>query len=65
MLEVGGVDGSVEADADSINFQILHKFQPMMFLDFLSADSMVVVERPMFSILEKLPPSFYKAKYGT
>ncbi|RUS34689.1 WD40-repeat-containing domain protein [Jimgerdemannia flammicorona] len=50
---------------DGVNFQVLHKFQPLMFLDFVGPDSMVVVERPMFGILEKLPPSFYKAKYGT
>ncbi|OZJ06653.1 hypothetical protein BZG36_00273 [Bifiguratus adelaidae] len=64
-LDEQGPDESTDGSANSFNFQILHKFQPMMFLDFLSEDSMVVVERPMFSILEKLPPSYYKAKYGT
>ncbi|ORX63923.1 WD40 repeat-like protein [Basidiobolus meristosporus CBS 931.73] len=47
------------------NFQALFKYQPLMFLDFTGPDSLCVVERPWFAILEKLPPSFYKAKYGT
>ncbi|RUS21509.1 hypothetical protein BC937DRAFT_92478, partial [Endogone sp. FLAS-F59071] len=61
-VELGPVE---EEKGDPVNFQLLFKYQPLMFLDFMGPDSMVVVERPMFGILEKLPPSFYKAKYGT
>lgn len=68
--EQGGIaaptsEPPVPVKGDPMNFQLLFKYQPLMFLDFMGPDSMVVVERPMFGILEKLPPSFYKAKYGT
>ncbi|KAL1924575.1 uncharacterized protein VTP21DRAFT_4229 [Calcarisporiella thermophila] len=61
-----GYEGEEEGEEEDIhNFRLLHKYQPLLFLDFLSGESLVVIERPFFDILEKLPPSFYRAKYGT
>ncbi|CAG8457317.1 6299_t:CDS:10 [Acaulospora colombiana] len=48
-----------------INFQLVQRYQPLLFVDFVAPNSMVVVERPFAMILENLPPSFYKAHYGT
>ncbi|CAG8433076.1 10705_t:CDS:10 [Diversispora eburnea] len=49
----------------NINFQLVQRYQPLMFVDFISSNTLVIVERPFTSILENLPPSFYKAQYGT
>ncbi|KAF9100320.1 U3 small nucleolar RNA-associated protein [Mortierella sp. GBA35] len=51
-----------EAD---VNFQVLHKFQPLMFVDFVDDNSLVVVELPFIKILSSLPPSYYRHSYGT
>ncbi|CAG8487478.1 2874_t:CDS:10 [Acaulospora morrowiae] len=48
-----------------INFQLVYRYQPLLFVDFIESNSMVVVERPFAMVLENLPPSFYKAQYGT
>lgn len=64
--KMGLTDGE-EAPADwatSAQFIKIHRYQPLMFLDFVGDDEMVVVERPWFGILESLPPSFHRKKYG-
>ncbi|KAF9919581.1 U3 small nucleolar RNA-associated protein [Linnemannia zychae] len=55
----------LETRETDVNFQVLHKFQPLMFVDFLGDNSMVVVELPFIKILSTLPPSYYRASYGT
>ncbi|KAF9931218.1 U3 small nucleolar RNA-associated protein [Mortierella antarctica] len=50
---------------EEFNFQLLHKFQPLMFVDFVGDNSLVVVELPFIKILSSLPPSYYRASYGT
>lgn len=57
--------GKKSINKRSINFQLVQRYQSLMFVDFISHDSLVVVERPFTSVLENLPPSFYKAQYGT
>ncbi|KAF9109281.1 U3 small nucleolar RNA-associated protein [Mortierella sp. AM989] len=54
-----------EEKEEEINFQLLHKFQPLMFVDFIGDNSLVVVELPFIKILSSLPPSYYRASYGT
>ena len=50
---------------DTIDFQLVTRYQTLMYLNFIEHNQLVVVERSFASILENLPPSFYKAKYGT
>ncbi|KAF9974306.1 U3 small nucleolar RNA-associated protein [Actinomortierella ambigua] len=47
------------------NFQLLHKFQPLMYCDFVGDNSLVVVELPFLKILSNLPASYYKASYNS
>ncbi|KAF9190734.1 U3 small nucleolar RNA-associated protein [Haplosporangium sp. Z 767] len=54
-----------EEKEEEHNFQLLHKFQPLMFVDFVGDNSLVVVELPFIKILSSLPPSYYRASYGT
>lgn len=58
-------DDFMETREAEVNFQVLHKFQPLMFVDFLDDNSLVVVELPFVKILSSLPPSYYRASYGT
>ncbi|KAI9031291.1 WD40-repeat-containing domain protein [Hyaloraphidium curvatum] len=50
--------------ASGTQFLKIHRYQPLMFLDFAGGNEMVAVERPWFGILESLPPSFYRKTYG-
>ncbi|KAF9943961.1 U3 small nucleolar RNA-associated protein, partial [Modicella reniformis] len=54
-----------EEKEEEFNFQLLHKFQPLMFVDFVGDNSLVVIELPFIKILSGLPPSYYRASYGT
>ncbi|KAI1294060.1 U3 small nucleolar RNA-associated protein [Mortierella claussenii] len=58
-------NGLEEEKEEEFNFQLLHKFQPLMFVDFVGDNSLVVVELPFIKILSSLPPSYYRASYGT
>lgn len=58
-------DDFMEKQEAEVNFQVIHKFQPLMFVDFLDDNSLVVVELPFIKILSTLPPSYYRASYGT
>jgi len=47
------------------NFRIITKFKPLMFLDFVAGNELVVVERPWVKISEKFPEALYRHKYST
>ncbi|XP_015666899.1 U3 small nucleolar RNA-associated protein 4 homolog [Protobothrops mucrosquamatus] len=46
-------------------FKICKKFQPLLFVDFLDDNSLVVTERPLMDIKAQLPPPIYQKKFGT
>ncbi|XP_066493111.1 U3 small nucleolar RNA-associated protein 4 homolog isoform X2 [Tiliqua scincoides] len=46
-------------------FKICKKYQPLMFVDLLDENSLVVVERPLTDIQAQLPPPVYRKKFGT
>ncbi|CAO3681521.1 unnamed protein product [Rhizopus stolonifer] len=48
----------------SLSFPISYNYQQILYCEYLAEDQMVVIERPKFSVLENLPPSFYKAQFG-
>lgn len=43
--------------------QYFQQYKEILFCDFMDRNVMVVVERPKYSVLEKLPPSFYRANF--
>jgi len=47
------------------HFSVVTRYKQVMFMDYVNENESVIVERPWFSILEKLPQNFYRHKYGT
>jgi U3 small nucleolar RNA-associated protein 4 len=47
------------------SFNIITRYRPMLFADFLGPNELVVVERPLVDLMSALPPAFFKSKYGT
>jgi len=45
-------------------FAMEHRFQPLMFFG-MNQNQMIVVERPLLKMLEGLPESFWRPKYGS
>lgn len=45
--------------------EVTYKYQPILFLDFMSQGDMVVVEKPYFSMLSQMAPAFAAKKYGS
>lgn len=52
--------GSDEQD----NFKLVTHYRPILFADFIGPAELVIVERPLVDVLAKLPPAFFKPKYG-
>ncbi|THH02514.1 hypothetical protein EW026_g402 [Hermanssonia centrifuga] len=46
------------------NFKMVTHYRPIIFVDFIAPAELVVVERPLVDVLAKLPPAFFKPKYG-
>lgn len=49
---------------DDIPVSISYQYQQILGCGFIGANQLVMIERPKFSVLENLPPSFYKAHFG-
>ncbi len=45
------------------NFRLLTVYKPLLFLEFVGAGELVVVERPWLSISQNLPDPFFRHKY--
>ncbi|KAF7725831.1 U3 small nucleolar RNA-associated protein [Apophysomyces ossiformis] len=57
---------SKRTDTDNhLDMSLSREYQQILSCGFLDRNSMVMVERPKFSVLEKLPPSFYRAHFAT
>jgi len=39
-------------------------YRPILALDFFGPGELILVERPLVEVLSKLPPAFFKPKYG-
>lgn len=46
------------------NFKIITTYRPILFAEFIAPGEMVVVERPLVDVLAKMPPAYFKPKYG-
>lgn len=54
----------VDTQNDARNLRIVTHYRPILALDFVGTGEMVLVERPLVDVLSKLPPAFFKPKYG-
>ncbi|KAL9541470.1 hypothetical protein MBANPS3_009109 [Mucor bainieri] len=55
---------SASKSDDELHIAISYQYQQILFCGFIGENQMVMIERPKFSVLENLPPSFYKAHFG-
>lgn len=46
------------------NLRMVTHYRTILALDFVGPGEMVLVERPLVDVLSKLPPAFFKPKYG-
>ncbi|OBZ79661.1 U3 small nucleolar RNA-associated protein 4 [Grifola frondosa] len=46
------------------SFRMVTQYRPVLFVDYLAPGELVVVERPLVDVLAKLPPAYFKPKYG-
>ncbi|MBW0476531.1 hypothetical protein O181_016246 [Austropuccinia psidii MF-1] len=70
-----GVEGAKESMDDfdypplpviEPKFQVSHKYQPLLAVDYINRNELVVVERPFFGLLSNLPPAWQRSGvYGT
>lgn len=51
-------------DDSSRDCKMITHFRPILFVDFLTAGELVVVERPLADVLSTLPPAYFRHKYG-
>ncbi|KZV77615.1 WD40 repeat-like protein [Peniophora sp. CONT] len=48
----------------SENFKLFTQYRQVLIADFVSEKELVVVERPLVDVLARLPPAYFKPKYG-
>ena len=58
------VVGEDDAVVPQQNFKLVMQYRPLLFVDFIGPKELIVVERPLVDVLAKLPPAFFKPKYG-
>ena len=46
------------------NFRITDRYRPVLFVDFVAKEEMVVVERPWVKVLQHFIDPLYIKKYG-
>jgi U3 small nucleolar RNA-associated protein 4 len=46
------------------SFKVCKRYQPLLLTEFCQDGSMVVVERPWLNVLETLPPTLQRKRYG-
>lgn len=49
---------------DARKLHMVTRYRPILALDFVGPGELVLVERPLVDVLSKLPPAFFKPKYG-
>lgn len=61
-----GKGNATAADpATGSNFRIVDRYRPILHLDFLDSNAMVVVERPWLQVMESFPGMLHRNRYGT
>ena len=64
---VAGGDSEGKAAGNDVvwNFRITDRYRPVLFVDFVSKEEMVVVERPWVKVLQHFIDPLYIKKYGS
>lgn len=62
--EDAAADERQEQFKESHNFKVVTHYRPILFADFIGPKELVIVERPLVDVLSKLPPAYFKPKYG-
>lgn len=47
------------------NFKFVRRYQPILFLDYINGQELVIIERPWLSVMNALPPKLYRHRFGT
>jgi len=58
------MDGEVAKPTLVENFKLLTQYRQILLSTFVTERELVVVERPLVDMLAKLPPAYFKPKYG-
>jgi U3 small nucleolar RNA-associated protein 4 len=45
-------------------FKVITQYRPNLFVGYIGAKELVIVERPLVDILATLPPAYFRHKYG-
>ncbi|KAJ3206882.1 U3 small nucleolar RNA-associated protein [Dinochytrium kinnereticum] len=59
-VEVGG-----KRVATASSFSMEHRYGPLMYFGFMGEGEAVAVEMPLLTVVERLPPGFYRKRYGS
>ncbi|KAI0271535.1 WD40-repeat-containing domain protein [Gloeopeniophorella convolvens] len=59
-----GADRGAERDRGAHNFKLVTQYRQILLAEFVAPGELVVVERPLMDVLAKLPPAYFKPKYG-
>ena len=57
--------GEGEGKWPEMGLEVWTKYRNMLAVDFFDSKEMVIVERPFMDVMSKLPPAYFKFKYGT
>ena len=62
-----GLDDGEEGEGKGteMGLEVWKKYRNMLAVDFFDSKEMVIVERPFMDVMSKLPPAYFKYKYGT
>ncbi|PVG01220.1 WD40 repeat-like protein [Serendipita vermifera] len=58
-------DGAKPLGYKTLHLNVFTRFRNLLGVQFLNPEEMVVVEKPLLDVLSKLPPAYFKARYGT
>ncbi|KAF8640615.1 hypothetical protein AX17_000276 [Amanita inopinata Kibby_2008] len=56
--------GVADHEEQVAHYKMIMHYRPILFLDFIVGEELVVVERPLIDVLSMLPPPYFKPKYG-
>ena len=54
-----------EGKGAEMGLEVWRKYRNILAVDFFDSKEMVIVERPFMDVMARLPPAYFKFKYGT
>jgi len=46
------------------SYRMTNRYQPIIYLEYMEENTLLIVERPWFKIYQQLPPPFYRHRYA-